>query len=218
MSPETIAQLQKVQQQYPEYGIVSPIHTNDQATRLDRNFEMYMRYDMNADFYSDHVLGNPIKEIYDIPFVNAAGWLINNACLMKVGGFDPIFFHYGEDRNYVQRIKYHGFKIGVVSGAVMVHDREDRPIPKIIKYSATYFKLNERNLKVKYADINNFNEEVFDEIKRTTKREQFKAMILGKRKTVKGIKENLRLLDKIEPEINKSVELNKIVQPNYLKV
>ena len=35
---------------------------------------------------------------------------------------------YGEDNNYVQRLKYHGFKLGIVPNCKIFHDREARPL------------------------------------------------------------------------------------------
>ena len=58
----------------------------------------------------------------------AAHWLISRDCLLKVGGFSPIFPHYGEDNNYAERTIFHGFKIGIVPGAIAIHDREYREI------------------------------------------------------------------------------------------
>ena len=40
-----------------------------------------------------------------------------------MGGFDPVFFMYGEDGNFVMRVKYHGFKIGLVPEVTITHAR-----------------------------------------------------------------------------------------------
>ena len=109
-----------------EFGILSPIHLNGDGTKLDENFSSYLTYSRNSDFYSDYVLNKKKKEIYEVPFVNAAGWLLSKKLLQEVGGFDPIFFHYGEDDNYCQRANYHGFKIGVIPDSFLLHDRENR--------------------------------------------------------------------------------------------
>src|SRR5690606_11284840 len=68
--------------------------------------------------------------IFDIDFVNAACWLISKDCLKKVGGFNPYFFQYGEDRDYVNRVFYHKFKVGIVSSVFVHHDREQRDSKK----------------------------------------------------------------------------------------
>jgi len=144
---DALEQLVGFQKQNPEFGILSAIHTNAEETRLDRNFSNYVRFDANSAFYSDHVLGRQLQDVYEVPFVNAAGWLLSKTCLMTVGGFDPIFFHYGEDDNYCQRVFYHGFKIGVLPNIFMVHDREERPKPQIDLYSDAYFRIQDRSLK-----------------------------------------------------------------------
>jgi hypothetical protein len=70
-----------------------------------------------------------LDEVYEVPVVMAAHWLISRECLLKVGGFSPSFVHYGEDDNYASRAIFHGFKVGIVPKACGIHDRENRPMP-----------------------------------------------------------------------------------------
>ncbi|MBZ9628901.1 glycosyltransferase family 2 protein [Psychroflexus sp. CAK1W] len=213
---DALEQLIHFQKNNSKFGILSAIHTNAEATRLDRNFSNYVRFDSNPAFYSDHVLGRPLQDVYELPFVNAAGWLISKQCLMTVGGFDPIFFHYGEDDNYCQRVNYHNFKIGVLSNTFMVHDREDRIKAKSDIYSKTYFDRQERHLKLTYGNINNYDEIKLFNYKKKIKRQLLKARILQNKPAIKGLKAYLQLIDRIIPEIEKSIETNKKRQPNYL--
>jgi GT2 family glycosyltransferase len=66
------------------------------------------------------------KEIYELPFVNAAAWLLNLKTFNKIGYFDPDFFMYGEDVDLVNRTLFHRLKIGFVPKASIVHARENR--------------------------------------------------------------------------------------------
>ena len=143
-----------------DFGILSPIHLNGTGDRLDRSFSHCLVFDHSPDFYSDFVLNKPLQTIYTTPFINAAGWLLTKRIVKAVGGFDPLFFHYGEDENYCQRALYHGFKIGVVPTAFMKHDREDRPRPDFRRGTQAFLNSWERSLKTKYGNINknNFNE------------------------------------------------------------
>lgn len=149
----TIPKLMEIQQRNSDYGVLSPVHLTGKGDRLDRNFSLYVNYDANPDFYSDHVLRKSLKEVYEVPFVNAAGWLISRKCLETVGGFDPIFFHYGEDENYCHRLKYFGYKIGIVPTTKLYHDRENR-LNQEINSDQKYFQNLEKQLKIKYADPN----------------------------------------------------------------
>lgn len=202
--------------QNPEYGILSPIHTNAEKNRLDRNFSVYMSYRNNSDFYSDFILDNPRKEVYEVPFVNAAGWLISKECLLTVGGFDPIFFHYGEDDNYCQRVRFHKFKIGVVSSSFMVHDREDREKPNIKPFSEAYFKQRDRSYKIKYADINSSQLNDLDVVMTKIRKRTLKALLRVRIDLFKNHRKELKLIERIKPEILNSVKLNQQKQPNYL--
>ncbi|MEQ9443830.1 MAG: glycosyltransferase family 2 protein [Cyclobacteriaceae bacterium] len=124
VDPDTLENIIKVHQQHPAYGILSPIHLNKEKTDLDTKFAGFIGRNQNTQFLSDVMLrANALKPIYPIDFVNAAAWLISRDCLEKVGGFDPLFPHYGEDNDYVQRAKYHGYQVGFIPTAFIVHDR-----------------------------------------------------------------------------------------------
>lgn len=207
-----------VQKRNSHYGILSPLHHNGKGDRLDENFSNYMCFNANPNFYSDFVLNKKKKEIYEVPFVNAAGWLISRSCLETVGGFDPIFFHYGEDDNYCQRLKFHGFKIGVVPQVHLKHDRENRKIKPATFENNEYFKKYERKAKLKYADINS---EDFQEVEKLIKKRQksaIKSFIKLRFKAGKFYRREAQLLKRIYPEILKSRELNKTKGSTYLNL
>ena len=57
---------------------------------------------MISDFYL-----NAVKSYYEISFLNAAHWFIPKDTVEVVGGFNPYFFHYGEDNEYVNRLLFY---------------------------------------------------------------------------------------------------------------
>jgi GT2 family glycosyltransferase len=67
-----------------------------------------------------------------------AFWLISAECLKKVGLFDRIFYHYGEDSDYLSRVRYHGFKIGIVMDSIGYHDRQARVVTEIQQLKSFY--------------------------------------------------------------------------------
>ena len=151
---DMVEKLEDISSKKPEYGILSPLHCNWEATHLESAFSNYVNYSNNRDFYSDYVLKKNLKDVYDVPFIAAAAWFITRNCIQKIGGFDPIFFHLGEDANYCQRVLYHKFKIGVVPRTRIFHDTMDRAYKQISKYSTEYFYKLSYLDAVKYADIN----------------------------------------------------------------
>lgn len=127
--PGTVEKLVEVQQKHTEYGILSPMQMQANKKGLDGNFaQITCSYKSNQQLISDLYLGN-VKDIYDVYFAMAAHWLISRDCLEKVGGFSPSFPHYGEDDNFINRAKYHGYNVGIVPSSQAVHDRGSRKTP-----------------------------------------------------------------------------------------
>ena len=60
-------------------------------------------------------------EPFEVPFVNAAAWYLTASTLKKVGGFNPAFFMYGEDREYVWRLQQTGGQVWVHPNAKVRH-------------------------------------------------------------------------------------------------
>jgi GT2 family glycosyltransferase len=130
----TISNLAEVLFENSNLGIVSPLHFSAEQSILDENFNTYYnRFNKEED--------SELLRI--VPFVNAAAWLVSKECLSKTGYFDPIFNHYGEDRNYCERVKYHGFKIGVAKKAAICHDRIVKLNSNKIELQSKYLVLNE---------------------------------------------------------------------------
>lgn len=134
-----------------EYGIVSPVHLDGTGTCFDRGFVNTLRMSsiMLPTLIEDLMLKKQDSTcIYDISFINAAAWLLSKRTLNKIGGFDPIFFHYGEDENYCQRVLYHGMKIGFVSSSFVCHDRDQKTLSTVYlqKYKERAFLIECMNV------------------------------------------------------------------------
>lgn len=209
----TIEKLIEVSFKYPEFGILSPIHLNGEGTNLDLNFSNYINEISCKGLISDSFLRKKKKEVYDLPFVNAAAWLLPIETLKKIGGFDPIFFHYGEDDNYCQRVLFHGLKVGIVPESIIYHDRDQS-----FKYPYLFHDLNTFNRIVKpsLADINkNFNLE-FKKQKRDLDAFIFFSLVDFKLKRVLKLLKFRSHLIRMKSEIKKSIQENKKIGPNYL--
>ncbi|RKT00011.1 glycosyltransferase family 2 protein [Flavobacterium sp. 123] len=150
----TIEKLIKVSFNKPEFGILSPIQLDYSGKLLENYFFKFMADDSSRTFYSDFVINNELKEIYDINFIQAAAWLLPTSTIKKIGGFDPLFYHYGEDDNYCQRARFHQIKIGVVPKAFIRHDSHKPKIMEIDLFSENYFSTFLREIYHKYGDIN----------------------------------------------------------------
>ena len=125
-----------------------PIHMNGDGTKMDYGFKNYSLLKANNEFVDDLILGQ-CKEKYVIGEVCAACWLLPIKLLHRVGGFNPIFFHYGEDNNFYHRLCYHGVKTYVVPNTFMFHDRNEFGNTNAYKNKLVY-----RNLLLIATNIN----------------------------------------------------------------
>lgn len=132
------------------YGIISPMHLNGQGNALDLNFSNYIAPSRCENLYSDFVLYQVEDKIYESGFICAAAWLLSKESLRVVGGFNPSFFHYGEDVNYVHRLMYKGLKIGVLPSTFVYHDREHRETSMFFEKKNT----QKRKLLLEYSNPN----------------------------------------------------------------
>jgi GT2 family glycosyltransferase len=148
---DTIGNLVEVMESDKKIGIVSPIHLNGSGKALDKLFSTYVAPVLTNNpclFMSDSYT-QQLAEYYEVDFVNAAAWLLSRECIEKVGEFDSLFYHYGEDVNYCQRLKYYDYKLAIVPNSKIFHDRENR----IIKKDKS-MEFKKRSLLIELCDIN----------------------------------------------------------------
>ncbi len=116
------------------YGILSPVEFC-KPNILDNNFKLYYApKKLLEDLHQD--------KTYETYFVNAAAWLVPVSTIKKIGYFDSLFNHYGEDEDFCFRAKYFGYKIGVVGNCIYYHDRPQTDLKnEPIKKQFYHFKI-----------------------------------------------------------------------------
>lgn len=125
---EDLKKLIDVANRHPDYGILSPLQVYAGKKKLDKAFSKTVDIELKND-----LLLNPreVKEVYEVGpnrLIQAAHWLIKCGVVSKVGGFSPVFYHYGEDNDYCNRLFFYGYKKGIVPAVLGVHNREGREI------------------------------------------------------------------------------------------
>ena len=118
--------------------LLSPVHLTGSGKAIDRNFRLHAieREGLGSLLKGDPCLKKPtgLHPSYEI---NAACWLLPIDIIREIGGFNPLFFHYGEDVNYLNRLQYHHYGIAFLSGTHVFHDREQRgekPVTRQVVY------------------------------------------------------------------------------------
>lgn len=103
-------------------SLLSPIHMNGRGTRVDNNFRVSL---VKCTELINDIFADTLKSVYECGLICAACWFLPKSVIERIGGFNPLFFHYSEDNNYYQRIVYHHIKVLLVPEARMFHDREE---------------------------------------------------------------------------------------------
>ncbi len=137
----TLTELVNTARRHADLGILSPIHLTGNGDRIEHGF---------ADYSGLTTLDNlPSEEVAEVDFINAAIWYVPMRALRAVGGFAPLFYHYGEDKDLANRMRYHRWKIGYLPKVFGCHDREFRAeTRKRFLHSEYVYHLTE------YANIN----------------------------------------------------------------
>jgi GT2 family glycosyltransferase len=130
VEPDTFSGLIQLLDNHPEYSIVSPMQYTGDGKNLDKNFQYLLSPKICAHLLNDLVVGNFRSDIYSTKFLMAAHWLIRTTALLEVGGFMPVFKHYGEDDNLIHRMLHHGWQVGITPLYKGYHDRENRPVSR----------------------------------------------------------------------------------------
>lgn len=104
-----------------QMGIISPVHLDASGNDFDTHFAGYVNGIDCPGYLTDRFFGRQ-KNIYPVRFVNAAAWMLSRHTLEIAGGFDPLFPHYGEDDDYVERVHYAGLQVGIAPDAFIHHD------------------------------------------------------------------------------------------------
>ena len=139
---DTLGTLAELTQRYPDFGILSPTHLNGKGDRLDKGFASYTHTKSLSELPQK-------EELAEAEFINAAFWFIPVSTLKTVGGFSPLFYHYGEDKDYINRLHFHGLKIGYSPQTCGCHDREYRQVTR-----KAFFRSEYVYLLSEYANIN----------------------------------------------------------------
>ena len=208
---DSIDKLIKASLSNSEYGILSPVHLNGSGSGLDYNFSLYISPASCPNLVSDSIAEKELKQVYTSQYVNAAAWLLTRKCIEVIGGFSPLFTHYGEDDNYLQRLFYHNFKLGVIPSSRIFHDRDERP-PSTFHVDRT--KIFRRKLFTHYCNPN--ISESAEEMLLVKRNEALKQLLKLNLKEFKLVIEERNFVRKWYPEIKKAQKKVKEKGMTYL--
>lgn len=171
---DTMEKMTEVYNTHPDQdsiGILSPVHIDGTEKYLDIFLDQYIAANYEKTRMISDLYFQTLKPYYEIRFVNAAHWLLPRKTIETVGGFNPYFFHYGEDNEFVNRIHFHQKKVLLIPDSKAVHDG----IQNLHKIDYTKFE----NVRI---EINAMNPNLPDAVrleKKALRQSMIKNFILG---------------------------------------
>ena len=101
-------------------GAVGPVQLGRGSDKIDKKFEMGV--------FNRHGLDLPPLplergQLWEVDVLYGAALFVPSSTFRRVGGFDPLFFAYGEEEDFCSRVKRHGLKLLVTSNSPVVHLR-----------------------------------------------------------------------------------------------
>ena len=207
IEPDSIETLVQLHKNNSQYGILSPMHIRADGKSL------YIQIEDGKTDHGNKLLSdcyfNQLDDIYTFSYINAAAWLLPRSTIEIVGGFDPIFPLYGEDDDYLNRLHYHGLKLGLCPKVRVVHDHQNVPNP-LSGGRARYYQ----SLIVGFINPN--KQETFKNHLASLKRKIVINFLKGNQRLVKQLKMDYKFLLEKQPAIRKSRSLNKNIGSTWL--
>ncbi|MHC4472084.1 MAG: glycosyltransferase family 2 protein [Planctomycetota bacterium] len=110
--------LRKAAADRPDAGVLGSVLLTLEGDRLDPMQEALLRGQ------SCGVDAVTRSEPFDVSMVIGAAFWVRRSALMRAGGFDPLFFAYGEETDLCRRLQHLGFSVLLVPGSRVRHRGE----------------------------------------------------------------------------------------------
>ncbi len=206
----TISELVRISKENPQYYILAPLQQYAVSGRIERE-TLYHFYDdaISGNDYLSDVYLHQVKDDYESSYACAACWLLPIETVKRIGGFDPLLHHYGEDDNYIQRVKYHGGQLAICPKVSMSHDIENRSK----EYRDSYLDWKKYML-INLANIN-YNFDVKSILRSRLNTIIIQFLRLNKKLLKKSMPE-YKFIKQMADKIEQSRQQNKKLGPNWL--
>lgn len=101
-------------------GALNPIQLDGDGARIDEKFRL--------GIFARHGFAEPSVPIvqdhcWDTVTLYGAALMVSRTTLARVGGFDPLFFAYGEEEDFARRVRAKGLRLVVTSASTVRHLR-----------------------------------------------------------------------------------------------
>ena len=118
VDPNWIDGLVEAAESHPEYCMLMPLQYDYQGEKLDAHFDNCAN--RNPNWAKDYQEGN-LKKVYTVSTAVGAAMMFRRKIIEDIGLFDPHFFAYGEESDWVQRAQLSGHEIAIAPHGAIRH-------------------------------------------------------------------------------------------------
>lgn len=151
LSPNSIGCYVDILEEDSTIGGLNPIQLSEDAINIDESFQRAVLSNVPPDLY-DWIGG-----LQEVKTLFGAALMLPASTIERVGGFDPLFFAYGEEEDFCRRIKQNGLKLVVTNKEPVIHKRtkENAPISDFVLFlrlkGSYLYNLKSPTLGFRYA-------------------------------------------------------------------
>ena len=120
ISSESLYDYINIMQNNKNIGALNPIQLSLEGGPLDQNFRSRVLSGLNED---EVVAALSDYQLIEVDRLFGASILLSRSAILKVGGFDPLYFAYYEEEDLCRRIKYFNLKLCVTFKSPVIHQR-----------------------------------------------------------------------------------------------
>lgn len=102
-------------------GALNAIQLDRDGQTIDRSFRDSVLAPMG--YVGARMSDNAFRDVFPVGTLFGAALMLAAAALRRVGGFDPLYFAYGEEIDLCRRIRFHGYRLVVTARSPVLHLR-----------------------------------------------------------------------------------------------
>jgi GT2 family glycosyltransferase len=119
--PHTINDYVEILERHRDIGALNSVQVEADGITIDRRFNG--RILRRAGNVASKMCDTALTEMIDVDTLFGAALMLSRHAIECVGGFDPLYFAYGEEKDLCQRLRYHRFRLVVTRKSPVIHLR-----------------------------------------------------------------------------------------------
>ncbi len=134
LSPDTLSTYVEIMQAHPNAAGLNSVQLQADQNTFDRSFSLGVL--KPCGHHGTTLSESPMPDVFESDTIFGAALMLSVPALKQVGGFDPLYFAYGEETDLCRRFRMHGFKLLVTTRSPVTHLRTvyEKPLSRFVLF------------------------------------------------------------------------------------